>query len=229
MVKKGRSDPNLEQKKLYLMISHTDTGIGKLIRFVTGYPYNHVCMTLDPAFRSWFSFARYIQDTPLYGGFIREPVERYLAKGQRIDVRVFAVDISREIHDALAELFTLAGKQDPRLRYNLFSLVTLAFGVDVPIPGAYTCLGFANRVLGTDHRSIKSFDAHLASHMIYEGTLNDLAPDSGCRDDLYFTRLGFLRGTAESLKAIGSLIRFALTPGQKDPVDQFLNQKGVQP
>lgn len=218
----------MEQRKLYLMISHTDTGVGKLIRVITGYPYNHVCMTLDPDFRNWVSFARYIQDTPLYGGFIREPVERYLAKGQRIDVRIFAVDISRETHDALAELFTLAGQRDPRLRYNLFSLVTLAFGVEVPIPGAYTCLGFANKVLGTNHKSIKSFDRQLAPCMIYEGSLGDLAPDSGRRDDIYFTRLGFLRGAAESLKAIGSLIAFALSPKHDDPVHRALTQKGAR-
>lgn len=217
----------MAQQKLYLMISHTDTGVGKLIRLISGYPYNHVCMTLDPNFRNWFSFARYIQDTPLYGGFIREPVERYLAKGQRIDVRVFAVDISQEMHRALTKLFTLAGKQDPRLRYNLFSLLTLVFGVEVPIPGAYTCLGFANKVLGTMHRSIKSLNAQLSPYTIYDGALDDLVPDSGSRDDIYFTRLGFIRGLKESLKAVGSLILFAFTPGHRDPIQDTLTKEGA--
>lgn len=216
-----------QTRKLYIMISHTDTGVGKLIRLISGYPYNHVCMTLDSSFRTWISFARYIQDTPLYGGFIREPVERYLAKGEQIDVRIFALDISRELYDSLEALFPLAGKQDPRLRYNLFSLLTLTFGAEVPIPGAYTCLGFANTVLGTRHRSIRALSDHLAPKLFYEGTLADLAPDSGCRDDIYFTRLGFLRGTAESIKAIGALILFALRPQKSDPVTQALHQKGV--
>lgn len=210
------------------MISHTDTGVGKLIRLITGYPYNHVCMTLDDDFRNWISFARYIQDTPLYGGFIREPVERYLAKGERIDVRIFALDISREKHRILEELFQLAGKQDPRLRYNLLSLVTLVFGFEVPIPGAYTCLGFANKVLGTRHKTIKNLNKQLEPYMIYEGSLGDLAPDSGCRDDIYFTRLGLLSGTIESLKAIGSLIRFALFHENNDPVHLALVQEGAQ-
>ena len=227
MEKIGKEVFPVEQKKLYLMISHTDTGVGKLIRLISGYPYNHVCLTLDPDFRNWVSFARYIQDTPLYGGFIQEPVERYLAKGQRIDVRIFALDISREMHQALTALFTLAGKQDPRLRYNLFSLVTLIFGAEVPIPGAYTCLGFANKILGTDHRSIKSLNEQLAPHMIYDGLLSELAPDSGNRDDIYFTRLGFVRGLGESLNAIGSLIQFAFHRDHKDPVHEALYQKGV--
>lgn len=217
----------MDAEKLYIMISHTDTGVGKLIRMITGYTYNHVCMTLDPTFRNWFSFARYVQDTPLYGGFIREPVERYLAKGQQIDVRVFAVEISREYHDILDDLFSLAGKQDPRLRYDLFSLVTLTFGVEVPIPGAYTCLGFANRVLGTCHKTIRSLSDHLASKLFYEGSLADLAPDTGNREDLYFSRLGFLRGTAESIKSIGSLVGAIFFNPKDDPVLTAVSKKGV--
>ena len=211
------------------MISHTDTGVGKLIRLITGYPYNHVCLTLDPTFRTWVSFARYIQDTPLYGGFIREPVERYLAKGERINVRIFSLDISREKHQILDELFQLAGKQDHRLRYNLFSLVTLIFGFEVPIPGAYTCLGFANKVLGTCHKTIKSLNKQLEPYMIFEGSLGDLAPDSGCREDIYFTRMGLLRGTIESLKAIGGLLKGVLFSGHTDPVHLALSNEGVQP
>lgn len=217
----------MEQRKLYIMISHTDTGVGKLIRLITGFPYNHVSMALDPSFRNWISFARYIQDTPLYGGFIQEPVERFLAKGEQVDVRIFALDISRETYDGLQELFTLAGKQDPRLRYNLFSLVTLAFGFECPIPGAYTCLGFANKVLGTRYRSIRALSDHLTPQLFYEGSLGDLAPDSGHRDDIYFSRLGLLKGTEESLKAIGSLILFAISQKHDDPVHLTLSKKGV--
>ena len=216
-----------DAKKLYVMISHTDPGVGKLIRVISGFPYNHVCVTLDPSFRNWISFARYIQDTPLYGGFIQEPVERYLAKGQQIDVRIFALDISSEKYNAFQHLFSLAGKQDPRLRYDLFSLVTLVAGVHLNIPGAYTCLGFANKLLGTHHRSIRSLNEALSPHLHYEGSLADLAPDSGCRQDIYFTRLGFLRGAAESLQAIGSLLLFALSPKHNDPVDLALSKEGV--
>ena len=219
----------METQKLYIMISHTDTGVGKLIRLISGYPYNHVCMTLDNSFRNWISFARYIQDTPLFGGFIREPVERYLAKGEQIDVRIFALDITPETRKTLESLFALAGKQDPRLRYNLISLLTLTFGVEVPIPGAYTCLGFANRILGTQHRSIRALSEDLAPHLFYEGSLADLAPDSGSRDDIYFTRLGFWRGTLESCNAILSLVRFWLRPESPDPVTLALSGKGVFP
>lgn len=200
-----------EHKKLYVMISKTDTGIGNVIRKVSGYPYNHVSMTLDSTFRTWVSFARYIQDTPLYGGFIVEPAERFLAKGKTVDVHIFAVDITPQRYEELRELFSQAGNPDSDYIYNHFELVTLTFGIKFPIRNAYTCLGFANAVMGTNYASIPDLDRQMAPMLHYEGTLNDLAPDSGDRSDIYFTQLGLLGGISKSVGIIGRLIHRVVT------------------
>lgn len=100
-----------ETKSLYVMISRTDTGVGKLIRRLSRYPYNHVSLSLDPTFQTWVSFARYVQNVPLYGGFIVEPAERFLAKGERIDVRIFRLDIPEEQHSRLERLFSMARRR----------------------------------------------------------------------------------------------------------------------
>lgn len=205
-------------KKLYVMISKTDTGIGSVIRKVTGYPYNHVSMTLDPTFRTWVSFARFIQDTPLYGGFIVEPVERFLAKGKTVDVHIFAVDITPQRYEELRDLFSKAGNPDSGYIYNHFELVTLTFGIKFPIRNAYTCLGFANAVMGTNYASIQDLDRQMAPMLYYEGTLNGLAPDSGDRSDIYFTRLGLLGGISKSAATIGGLLRRAMTKGKERSV-----------
>lgn len=208
--------------QLYIMISRTDTGVGKLIRKVTGFPYNHVSMTLDPTFRNWVSFARYMKPTPLYGGFIVEPVERFLAKGERIDVRIFSVTVSTEKYRRLQSLFALAGKEDPRLKYNLFALVTLSIGIDLPIRGAYTCLGFCNTVLGTKFLNIQKLNDHLMPCLHYEGSLGSLAPDSGNRDDLYFQQPNPGECLGLNVGSLARLTAFALTPGRKDPVHEIL-------
>lgn len=52
-------------------------------------------------------------------------------------------------------------------------------GIHVPISSAYTCLGFANAVLGTNHQRIRDLDARLAPLLIYDGSLGDLVPESG--------------------------------------------------
>lgn len=198
-------------KKLYIMISKTDTGVGGIIRKVSGYPYNHVSMTLDESFRTWVSFARFHRDTPLYGGFLKEPAERFLAKGQTIDVRIFALELTQKRYEELQELFSKAGKPDNGYIYNYLELLTLSIGIKFPIRDAYSCLGFANAVMGTDYADIKELDRKMTPHLFYEGTLNDLAPDSGDRSDIYFTRLGLLGGISKSAGTIGRLIRRAMT------------------
>ena len=198
-------------KKLYIMISKTDTGIGNLIRKVSGYPYNHVSMTLDDSFRSWVSFARFHQNTPLYGGYILEPAERFLAKGQTIDIRIFAVDLTPSRHAQLQDLFSTAGTPNSGYIYNYLELLTLSVGIPCPIRNAYSCLGFANAVLGTNYRSIRELDKQMTPRLFYEGTLNDLAPDTGDRSDRYFTSLGPAENLANSIKTIGTMFRRIFT------------------
>ena len=200
-----------ETGKLYVMISKTDTGIGGLIRKITGFPYNHVSMTLDPTFRTWVSFARFIHDTPMYGGFLTETAERFLAKGQDVDVHIFALDLIPQRFKELKELFSKAGHECTDYIYNYFELLTLVFGIQFPIRGAYTCLGFANRIMGTNYKTIQELDRNMQSMLYYTGTLNELAPDSGDRSDIYFPRLGPIRGIYHTVLTFGELIRRTFT------------------
>lgn len=203
-------------KKLYIMISKTDTGVGSIIRKVTGYPYNHVSMTLDSTFRNWVSFARFHQNTPLYGGFLREPAERFLAKGQTIDIRIFALDLTPQRYAELQDLFAEAGTPDSGYIYNYLELLTLSVGINFPIHNAYSCLGFANTVMGTDFRTIQELDRQMAPHLCYDGTLNALAPDTGDRSDRYFTRLSLSENLACSAKTLGTMFRRIVTK-DKEP------------
>ncbi len=214
-----------ESRKLYVMISKTHTGIGKAIRKFSRYPYNHVALTLDPTFRNWVSFARYNKDTPLYGGFIKEPVERYLADdlSEAVEVRIFALDITEEHYGKLSKLFSYAGKLDSGMVYNLFDIIAATIGAKIPIANAYTCLGFARAVLGKDYRTIKALDKDLESHLIFEGSLENLACDSGDRNDMYFTKLGFIKGAKKTLKTFAVLTFRAVKGRKNDKVSDHLN------
>ena len=189
------------------MISKTDTGVGGLIRKITGFPYNHVSMTLDPSFRTWVSFARFIQDTPLYGGFLKEPIERFLAKGKQVDVHIFSLELTKQRYKKLRELFSKAGKPDNGYIYNYFELLTLVFGIPFPVRKAYTCLGFANHILGTNFSSIRELDQKMQPMLCYQGSLNELTPDSGDRSDVYFTKLGPVKGLFHTVQTLCELMR----------------------
>lgn len=192
-------------QQIFIMISRTDTGIAKLIRGISRYPYNHVSLTLDPSLRQWYSFARYVQDAPFYSGFIREPVERFLAGEGDAQVRIFRLELPVNQAAELEQLCEKAGKEDSGLIYNLFDAAASCIGLELSIPDAHTCLSFACSILGREHRTIQSLSDELEPYRIYEGSLAALVPDSGSRDDVYFTRIGLLGGTVKSVKQLGRL------------------------
>ena len=188
-------EPSLSERYLYLMISKTDTQLGRFIRSVSHFPYNHVSMSLDSSFHHWVSFGRYNREAPLYSGFITESPERYLAKGFDTEVRIFRLPVTRQRYEEISNLFSHAGEDNCGLVYNTFDCMAAAFHRRVVIPGAYTCLSFACEVIGKKYLSIEELDQDLRDLMIYDGPLDMLVPDSGSRTDRYFDHHGLIHGT----------------------------------
>ena len=192
-----------QTRSLYIMLSRTETRMGRFIRTCSRYPYNHVSLTLDPSLRTWYSFARYHHNAPFYSGFIREPVERFLADGENIRVRIFRIEIPVERAHRIEQLCLQAGKPETRLMYNYFDAAVSVMGLKIAIAGAYTCLSFACAILGRQYRRIADLDAALSSDLLYEGRLNLLVADNGQRSDTYFQSL---RWTTASKKSANQLV-----------------------
>ena len=192
-----------DTRALYIMISRTDTGMAQFIRTFSRYPYNHVSMTLDPSLRNWCSFARYHRDAPFYSGFIKEPVERFLADSGDAIVRIFRLDIPRDRARRVEQLFLQAGRKETRLIYNYYDAMASVLNRKIAIAGSYTCLSFACAILGRQYRRIADLDAALSSDLLYEGRLNLLVADNGQRSDAYFQSL---RWTTASKKSANQLV-----------------------
>lgn len=200
-------------RELFVMISRTDTLMGKVIRLASRYPYNHVSVTLDPSLRFWYSFARYAEDAPFYGGFIRESAERFLAASPDAQVRIFRLEIPDAQARKLEGMIHLANLPDSGLLYNYYDALASTVGMGISLPDSHTCLSFACGILQKDHRSIRALDTELTPHLIYEGSYGALVRDSGCREDPYFRHIGLRRGftnsTAQLARLSGRLLRQA--------------------
>ena len=200
-----------QPRHLYVMLSRTGTGMGKVIRLFTRSEYNHVSLTLDGSLGSFVSFARYVEDVALAGGFVKESAERFLSGGQPVPVRIFQVDISPARYEQLNTIFSLAGKQEAGLIYNSLGALLSTWHLRFHIPGSYTCLEFASAILQQSFRSLQELEHHLKSYEIYHGDLWDMDTDSGDRSDPYFTHRGFFRGAADTavhfIRLAGKLLR----------------------
>lgn len=207
---------------LYLMLSRTDTHMGRIIRLFTRYEYNHVSLSLDPELRQWVSFARYAQGVPLAGGFVTESPERYLWAGAPVQVKVFRIDIPATRFRKLQLLFAMADRADSGLIYNTFGAIMTPTGCRWYVPGAYTCLEFANTVLRESHSSIRSLEDAHRDDLIFEGDLQSVAPDSGERIGPFFRRRGFWNGTKDTTWHFARLCRRVASRGRNDIISAIL-------
>lgn len=212
-----------ESRSLYMMLSRTETSMGKTIRFFTNYDYNHVSLSLDPGFRNWVSFARYAKDVPLAGGFVPESPERFFESQPCVPVKIFRFDIPEERYRKLKALFSQAGQPGCGLIYNSIGALLTPVGLPCPVPGAYTCLEFANAVLEERHPSIRALDAKHQAELIHKGDLHELVSDSGERSSGYFKDRGFWRGTADTLYHFARLLRRMLCRHRPDPIARALH------
>lgn len=217
----------VKTRPVYIMASQTDTGIARLIRAVTHYPYNHVSLTLDPQLTHWYSFARYTQDAPLYGGFIHESPARLLGKDGSTNVRIFRVDIPEKSALELERMLPLANRRDSGLIYNHFDAVACSLGIRVPVPGCHTCLSFACQTLGQEHTSIEKLCDALAPWEIYEGSLAELLNATPSQEDEYYTRLGLLRGSSKSAALLGRLTYRTLCHGFDSYKEHFFRRTAL--
>lgn len=180
---------------LYVMLSRTGTTMGKAIRLVTRYGYNHVSLTLDPSFQSWVSFARHVRDIPLAGGFVKETPVRFQATKGPLLVKIYRFDIPESRCGQLEAIFSKAGTGQLRLIYNTYS----ALGLHFSIPGAYTCLDFVNLVLDKRYRSIRQLDLACTPRLVYQGDLKPLLEQWEREADAYLIPHSLLQMTGRTV------------------------------
>lgn len=182
---------------LYVMLSRTDTYMGRFIRFCTKGQYNHVSLSVDDDLQSFVSFARYHRDVPLAGGAIAEPLDRLFSCGKVLPVRIYKLEISlnkaRQIEDLFAQL------KHSRLIYNTPGALVTGCHMHCSVPGAYTCLEFAEAIFGKKFKSIDALGSELEPWMYYEGDLYGLLQAGGDQSDPYFQKRGFWKGTWDTM------------------------------
>lgn len=192
-------------RQLYILVSQTQTGIARMIRQVCHYPYNHVSVTLDPSLGRWYSFARYVQDAPLYGGLVSESPRRLCAPEGDILVRAYRVEIPAKTAARLEGLLALADDPASGLIYNHFDALASVLGFRLEVPRCYTCLSFACDILGKRYLTIEDLCRDLEKQKFYEGPMSRLVPVTGEEEEAYFVPGGMVSGTAKSAVQLGKL------------------------
>lgn len=192
-------------RPLYILVSQTNTGIGRLIRNVCKFPYNHVSITLDPAMKRWYGFARYVCDAPFYAGLVSESPRRLCGQEGDVLVRAYRVEIPEHTAARLEGLLALANDPQCGLIYNHFDAMASAFGHRILLPRCYTCLSFACEILDQQYDTIPQLCDGLENQLIFEGPMTRLVEVDRQEEDPGLVPGGIVAGACGSVKNFGRL------------------------
>ena len=140
---------NIDQKYLYILFSATPYRMGRMIRRVTGEPYNHVAIATEKDLNDLYAFARRYYHTPFYGGFVTEHPCRYHHNGITADIRLYRLPLTSRQWDTLQDMLSNMRRRADRYLYNHLSAVLAPLHLKVRVRDAFTCVEFAVSVLST--------------------------------------------------------------------------------
>lgn len=156
------------KKNIYIMMSHTNTIFGKLIRFFSNYPYNHVSISSNSTLQPLYSFARYNYNSPLVGGFVEESILRYLYYNKCTPIRVYRIEVSEEQFQKFQFLIDLYYRESQKYIYDTFGI----FYYNIKSSKYHqTCLSFTVSILqdlqiipvNTSYKTIEDLAQSLSS------------------------------------------------------------------
>ena len=160
-----------------------------------------------------YTFARFHENMPFYGGFVSESPCRYQRGGHSASVKICRVDISEENYRALRAFVDRMEQDHRKYIYNLYSAMFTPLHLRLMIRDSYTCVEFVGDALsiagldisrGSFH-SLKGLEQRLNACVVYEGPclLYKELPEWG--RDRFQERMGRMSGTAATLRSIGRL------------------------
>ena len=174
------------QNYLYVLFSATPYRMGRMIRLVTGEPFNHVAIAMEEDLTKLYAFARRYYHTPFYGGFVTERPYRYHHNGATAQIRLYRLPVTEEqwnrLHKRLSDMSTKA----EHYLYNHLSAAAAPFHRKIRVKDAYTCAEFTVSILqelGLDFNSRRFYSIgdiaeRLVPYHFYDGEF-PVPPEEG--------------------------------------------------
>ena len=198
-----------EKRFIYVAFLSTPYRMGKFIRKMTGFPYNHTAISLSPKMKYLYSFSRHYKNAPFYGGFTKESVLRYRHKGETALIKICAVPVSEENYQGAKKALLFFENHSEEYIYNMISAACFPFKTRVRIKQSFTCVEFVLSMLqkysdiqvikNKKFCSLRELSELLKGFEIYEGSAEKFLKNTGWEGDTFPEEKGkafYIRKTA---------------------------------
>ena len=131
------------KKNIYIMISQTNTGCSRILKFFTRAPYNHASIALDENLNSLYSFARQNLYIPMIAGFVTEDINSgiYKIHGNTV-CEIYRLKITEEQFETLEKSINEFKENESEYRYNFAGLLAILFNISFLLANATSKVPF---------------------------------------------------------------------------------------
>lgn len=171
-------------KKIYIMLSKTESVFCALINSYTKEPYAHVSLIFSDDFKSGYSFSRKNIHNPFFGGFMIENYVRWVKKFPLTECRMYELYIPEENYTRILNKLAEFELEKEKYKYNLVGVLGYMFNIKIQPKYRYFCSQFVSYILQETQTldfgkepictTAIDFKNHPQLALIYEGYLNQL-------------------------------------------------------
>jgi hypothetical protein len=172
----------IREKKIFILLTDTETILTRLIKSYTKKPYNHASIAFDAELMEVYSFGRKSAKNPFIGGFVREDIDSVIFR--QADCALYSLNITAAEFQKMYQYIQEIASEKEKYRYNFIGLFGVLFQKPIKRKNAFFCSQFVASVLkeskiidceDEDLSLVKPSDlTHLANfELLFEGGLND--------------------------------------------------------
>lgn len=137
-------------KKVYIVLSKSDTIPSRVISNITKAEYSHVSISLDSKFKHMYSFGRKYKYAMLPGGFIHESLYKgVMGASVTMKCAVYELEVSNASYRRLKWLLNYMNENKGLYKYNAFGLLPTMFGREFERENCFFCSQFVYYALIT--------------------------------------------------------------------------------
>ncbi len=134
-------------KKIYILLSRTNSVLSRTIRLFTGEPYTHVSIAFDEDMQELYSSARWNGKDMFPCGPCKEDLKRGLYKMHRTPCCIYELPVENStFYLAKEEVNKIIRKQE-QYHYNIIGLIFCVIGIPFRRKNYYFCSQFVGEIL----------------------------------------------------------------------------------
>ena len=135
-------------KRIFIVLSSTNTTLAKSIRKCTGTEFSHTSLALDNNFEEMYSFSRRKTNNPFVGRFKRESFDTGIfAKSKDCLCQIYTAQVTDEQIDKIKEKLEYFSKSKKTFKFNNLGLFACWFKIKFPRKYKRVCSQFVSECL----------------------------------------------------------------------------------